>query len=321
MPRPNRRRRLTVAVAVAVAALIAPAAAYSTQATAETQLDQDNVDVWMWNVAGWSMHEGSTTNGMVDAAAASIQNRDADFAAFNELCRSQYDAIISRLRDDGWAEDPQNFSRFESNHDTGCGGGQYGNAIFSKRPLGAADRFTLPQDETAERRSVLCAGLETNPTLRFCTTHITPSNEVIDGEKINEQQLDYALALLEDYHDSGDSVVIAGDFNAQPNYGRMSGWYSSAVDTPNNSGNTGDYRELHDDDADHCIGYGEYTVLGQWDPPGPCGEDGKKIDMIFVRENLLVGDYWGDALAISQDCGGPCSDHRILIGNATVDLS
>ena len=83
-----------------------------------------------------------------------------------------------------------------------------------------------------------------------------------------------------------------------------------------NPDNTGHYRELDDADPDHCLGYGENGVT-EADPPSPCGP-GKKIDLIFAREDVIDGDYSADSLAISQKCGGPCSDHQILTGTVTV---
>lgn len=275
-------------------------------------------NLWTWNVAGWKMHRGSTTDGLISALTDSIRNRNAHFAGLNELCWSQYKAIQANLRNSGWPQDSTNFSRFEASLDTVCNGEPFGNALFSKAPLGTANRFTLPSDGTAERRTLLCAPLANQPHLRFCTTHITPSNEVINGQKINEQQLNYVLDRLENFNTAGDTVLIAGDFNAQPNYARLDGWYSSSLDVSNNTNNRGHYRELDDLDS-RCVGYGELTVA-DGDTGGPCGL-GSKIDLIFVREDRLAGGYTGDSLAISTSCGGPCSDHRIVIGTVTVRVT
>lgn len=275
-------------------------------------------NVWTWNVAGWSMHRGSTTNGLISVVADSIRNRNGDFAALNELCWSQYKAVQANLRNSGWPEDVENYSRFEPHHSTGCNGEALGLAIFSKAALGAANRYTLSADGTAEQRKLLCAPLLAQPRLRFCTTHITPSNEVINGQKVNETQLGEVLSRLESFNTAGDTVIIAGDFNAQPHYGRLNSWYSSSLNVANNSGNYGDYRELDDLDS-RCIGYGE-TTTPDTNTEGLCGQ-GKKIDLIFIRENRLAGSYTGDSLSISTSCGGPCSDHRILIGTVTVSLS
>jgi endonuclease/exonuclease/phosphatase family metal-dependent hydrolase len=264
--------------------------------------------VWTWNVAGWKMHRGSTTDGLITALTDSIRNRAADFAALNELCWSQYKAVQANLRDSGWPQDVTNFSRFEPHNSTACGGEPFGLAIFSKAPLGAADRYALADDGTSETRKLLCAPLEARPHLRFCTTHLTPWEA-----DYNVAQLNQVLSHVEAYNAAGDTVIIAGDFNAQPSYGRLNSWYSPSLDTTYNGGNQGAYRELDDTDA-RCPGYGENTVA---DGDGPCGP-GKKIDLIFVRENRLAGPYDGDSLSISTSCGGPCSDHRITIGTVTV---
>jgi endonuclease/exonuclease/phosphatase family metal-dependent hydrolase len=274
------------------------------------------LNIWMWNIAGWKMHDGSTSNGLIQALTSSIQNRDADFAALNEVCESQYHAVINALRAANWPVDEANFARFEVAHPTGCGGAPSGIALFSREPLGSANRFKLPDDGRTEKRKLLCAPLAANPALRFCTTHITTSNEVINGEPISLTQLEYVNDRVDEFHADGGTAVIAGDFNAQPNYGRINGWYSSTLDTPNNRNNTGNYRELDDNDAGNCIGYGENTVA-EADPPGPCGP-GKKIDLIFAHDDRITGGYSGDSLSISQSCGGPCSDHRIVIGTVTV---
>ena len=92
--------------------------------------------------------------------------------------------------------------------------------------------------------------------------------------------------------------------------------YAPGANTPNNPNNSGDYRELDDDDAQHCRGYGERTTRGL--DGGPCGTGGK-IDFIFVRANRIVnGDYRADSLDIPDDCTGICSDHRALRGVAKI---
>jgi endonuclease/exonuclease/phosphatase family metal-dependent hydrolase len=276
--------------------------------------------VWLWNVAGNLVHSGDTDTGLIAAAASSIVNRDADFVAFNELCRSQYRALQDALIARGWPADETNFARFSASRPGGtsiCNGTEYGNAIFSRRPFGAAENFTLPSDGSAEDRTMLCAPLASLPHMRFCTTHITTSNAPApDGVAHNIRQLRAVLNQIEDYWRAGDTVLIGGDFNAQPDYARLDRFYARSLDVPNNRDNVGHYRELDDDDGAHCRGYGEVTVDG---PPtgGPCGE-GSKIDLIFVREDRLAGAYSADSLAISTACGGACSDHRILFGEVRI---
>lgn len=291
--------------------------------------------IWQWNVSGNDINRGSTSDGMIEVAVHSIVSRDMDFASFNELCYNQYKQLQSELVAAGWPADTGNFSRFGQNVPSGtktyCGGQAFGEAIFSKEPLGGSTLFTLPSDGDFSQRTLLCAPLEAEPHVRYCTTHIstisTPVANPAGGYYADDaDQINAVLDHLEAYHAQGDTVLISGDFNAQPNYARMNGFYSSTLDTPNNSDNTGHYRELDDNDPGNCLGYGEWTVVDNvtTDPP-PCGGQ-RKIDMIFVRDDKIAGPYSADALSISTDCtnadgstGMACSDHRILTG--TVEVS
>lgn len=293
-----------LAVLLAPFIFVQPAAAASTSA----------YTAWTWNVAGWTIHRGSTTDGLVGVIGDSIRNRSANFAALNELCWSQYKAVQANLRDSGWPRDVENFSRFEQHRSDGCDGEPFGLAIFSKAPLGPAGRYALAADGSAEVRKLLCATLESGPRVRFCTTHITPSNAEINGKKINETQLGQVRTHLESFEAAGDTVIAAGDFNAQPHYGRLNGWYAPTLDVANNNLNTGAYRELDDTDT-RCPGYGEGSTAGNAE--GLCGQS-KKIDLIFARENHIVGGYSGDSLGISTKCGKACSDHHIVIGTVTI---
>lgn len=271
--------------------------------------------VWQWNVAGNTLHRGSTTDGLAVVAASSVVARRSDFAAFNEVCHGQFQRIRQNLIDAGWPEDPETFDRFEPGIPAGdpevCGGDSYGIALFSKAPLGPADRRTLPDDGTGERRTLLCAPTGGPVHVRFCTTHIGISQDVAEnGRLYSANQLDDVLEAVERYHADGDTVILAGDFNAQPTYDRLWPYYTR---------HGGHYRELDDDDTDHCPGYGEWTAD---DVPGtapPCGEKAK-IDMIFVREDAIVGPYSADALPIPRQCAGvpACSDHRILTGKVVL---
>jgi endonuclease/exonuclease/phosphatase family metal-dependent hydrolase len=274
---------------------------------------------WTWNVAGWTIHRGSTTDGLVPALTSSVQNRGAQLVAVNELCQGQYSAIQASLKAAGWPSDPTNFSRFEAHSSTACGGQPFGLAIFSKYPLGAANRYTLSSDGDDEARKLLCAPLEARPHLRFCTTHITTSNLVINGQKINETQLNEVRSRLEGFNTAGDTVIIAGDFNAQPNYGRLNNWYSSTLNTSYNSSNTGAYRELDDTDT-RCTGYGEETTAIGTSGEGLCGQE-PKVDLIFVRANRISGSYSADSLAIPTCGSSPCSDHRVLYGSVQVSVN
>ncbi|MEW9555545.1 hypothetical protein [Nonomuraea sp. NPDC050783] len=130
------------------------------------------------------------------------------------------------------------------------------------------------------------------------------------------------LGHLQDFYGAGDTVLIGGDFNARPQYGRLDTWCAPSLDVPNNGGNTGQHREL-DDLEPACPGIGESTVgevNGKGEkisPVPPCGQR-PEIDLLLVRESAIVGSSSGDALEISTACGGPCSGHRITVGTVSV---
>ncbi len=275
---------------------------------------------WIWNVAGHLLHRGSTTDGLIDVAVSSIVSRDVDLVGFNELCGSQYRALQDALRAAGWPR-MENFSRFAEARPSGtavCDGSNFGNAIFSREPLGGASRIALPREEGAtETRTLLCAPLLDTPHMRWCTTHVTTSSEVgADGFAANVRQLRAIQQQLLAWHDTGDTVLIGGDFNAQPHYARLNRFYAPSVDTAVNGDNRGVHRELDDLDA-RCLGHGERTVATP--TGGPC-DTGVKIDLFFAREDEIIGAYDSDSLSISNACGGPCSDHRIVIGEVTLSV-
>ncbi|MEV0151355.1 MULTISPECIES: endonuclease/exonuclease/phosphatase family protein [unclassified Nonomuraea] len=165
---------------------------------------------------------------------------------------------MSRLKADGWPEG-DSFARFATIRETTCNGEPFGIALFSRRQLDTAQKYDLPEDQRGGVHKLLCAPLAARPHLRFCTTHITGSEAVIGGSNIKEQQLAAVRGHLQELHNNGDTVLIAGDFNARPDDVRLNSWYSSSLNVPNNSGNTGAYRELDDQDP-VCVGIGETTV-------------------------------------------------------------
>lgn len=304
---------LLVALAITSAVPALPATAAPTETTA-------SYTVWSWNVAGWTMNTALIDNGMVTGAVDSIQHRGADFVVLNELCWQQYKEIQRRLAAAGWPQDTSNFSRFETQRSDKCNKQLFGVAIFSKLPLGPVESVTLPRDQSDEDRKLLCAPTLALPHLRFCGTHVSPSQDPTkDGQypNANLAQLQTILGRLEQQNTNGDTTLLAGDLNAEPDFGRLDDWYDGALDTPNNRLNRGQYREL-DDTEPTCPGYGEATTENN--QVGACSQP-KKIDFIFVRKNHLAGPYSEDALAISQGCAGkPCSDHRIITGTVQVKI-
>lgn len=272
--------------------------------------------IWHWNVAGHAIHKGSTTDGMVSAMRGSISYRKPDFVSVNEMCNSQYRAMITELRKAGYPQDPANFARFETLR-TGnvCGGTAYGIALFSRQPLGTATRHTLPYDGSDKQRKLLCAPLKAQPKVKFCTTHLTIVSEY------KKPQLQAVHNVLEGFRTKGDTVMVAGDFNLFPNTALFDDWYTSSVNTPSNRNNRGAYHEL-DDQEPLCPGWGEATTEKGSISPYACGQHWR-LDLTFAPADRLLS-YSSDAHPIGSICGAardqPCSDHRIVTSVAKVTI-
>lgn len=273
-----------------------------------------------WNVAGATIHRGRTDTGLIREIQEAIRAHNPHFVGLNELCRSQFDALVSALRASGWPDDRDHFARFVPSRPgstTPAACGAFGNALFSRLAVGAADRFELPSDGSIEDRYLLCAPLRSLPHMRFCSTHLTP--RIADGR--NRAQLREVVRVLEQYRAAGDTVLVTGDFNTEPDAASMDAVYAPGVDTPQNRNNTGEYRELDDADPEHCRGYGEAT--GEHSTGGGCG-NGRKIDFVFVRRDRVVRSYAyaADSRPLLRECaasvGTLCSDHRILTGRVRV---
>jgi endonuclease/exonuclease/phosphatase family metal-dependent hydrolase len=253
-----------------------------------------------WNIAG-GKENNCATAGIRRAVMRFVRDADGpvDVVSLNEVCPAQFQAIREALRKHWDKSDNASFAAFVASGDS-----RVGNALFSRRGLRNITRLEVGEDEFG-KRFLLC-GRQVDRRVRVCTTHLSPNDAKA------RVQLDRVRARIERWwHERRDTVIIGGDLNIQPNDPGLNALYSSQASTRNNPGNTGRYRELDDDDRDHCRGYGERTNPGNG---GPCGEGGK-IDFIFARANRIVnGAYGADALDIPQDCTGACSDHRAIRG-------
>lgn len=270
-------------------------------------------NIWHWNIAGNTLHNASTTDGLIEIIANSIVFNDAHFVTLNEVCRNQYDALIAALRSRGWPVDTANFARFVTTRaaNTGvCRDYAYGNALFSKEPLGTSENITLTDTHPTEHRKLLCAPLQSLPHMRICVTHITIESSY------QSTQLSEVRNKVNQYIVAGDTVLLAGDLNVEPQHSALNLYYSSSVNTSVNGNNTGGYRELDDADSGNCLGHGEQT-LGT--TGGGCGM-GRKIDYVFVPQSRLAGPYELDSHAIPTCGSAPCSDHRMIEGSVTVQI-
>lgn len=339
-----RRAAAATAAALALAAVLTSGGAAPPGAAGAT--DTRTYTVWHWNVSGHKLNKGRVDTGMVTAALDSIKDpeQSPDFVSFNELCRSQYEEIRDRLKDtpSAWTG-ATGHALWSETHPAGtgiCQGEAFGNALFSKAELRGEQNHLLPADYTRaevdggayhEDRSLLCSSLAGRTRMKFCTTHITTSNRRLpdaNSAKINTQQLGAVRDILKGFAAAGETYLVAGDFNAEPDMSRMGSLMAT-------------HTELDSTDA-RCPGYGEWTAVDNPeinDPDtrtAPCAANGgnPKIDLILAPTDRLVGPAAGPAAGftagtkpIPTTCsldGGtthqPCSDHRILIGTATLEV-
>ena len=125
-------------------------------------------------------------------------------------------------------------------------GGYYGIAILSKYPLAKVERIYLPKTENGkEQRAVLVADVEyrEGEYITFASTHLDYTNtkeRQVQVQKLNE-------VLLKSDH----PVILAGDFNAQP-----------------------DSKEI-------AIGMADWKIVSNLEPTIPAGSPRNTIDYIF----------------------------------------
>ncbi|MEU2550046.1 endonuclease/exonuclease/phosphatase family protein [Streptomyces roseolus] len=339
-------RKALVAGALALAALLTNA----TGATAASvEAEAVTYTAWTWNISGHKMNHGRVDSGLVEEAVGSIRRAEnaVDFVSFNEICHSQYRAIRTQLA--SWNPDNPSYARFQEAIPAGskgadgrsiCGGESFGKALFSSHQLGGAEYRTFAQEsglsywsadgvEHPVMNGLLCAPLAARPTMKFCSVHIGPVSTT--ERPYGHRQLVELDGILDGFAAAGQTYMIAGDFNAEPDYDRLNRFYAKEVPEPAGSrkeaDNYGEHRELDDMDVS-CPGYGEETSANPL-AGLPCGKPRPKIDMIFVRADRLASpDYSADSKAIpfctEIDANGalktgstePCSDHRVLIGRA-----
>jgi endonuclease/exonuclease/phosphatase family metal-dependent hydrolase len=114
-------------------------------------------------------------------------------------------------------------------------GGQYGQMILSRRPLGPMTVHPLPGDADQERRVALFVTVpqpEPLPGLRVVATHLHHADE---GHRLRQAA---EIERLLDEHASDDAVLLLGDLNATPGSKVMKGLLERWVDAAADAGPT-----------------------------------------------------------------------------------
>lgn len=319
-----RRRSLLVVMALGLLIALLPGTGRAGAEAGDRQLT-----VSTWNIAGSHATFGGRIE-LLHKVHASMMANDPDVVVLNEICHRQYKYLQGVLQQQDWSSGTSftRYTKMDDHH--GCstedGSDTVGMALFSKEQLAAGiDSVRLPLEESGSDRGhyLSCATAAATETLKFCFTHLT--SKVGDSDEYgNAAQVAELTRLLNGLDDAGNTVVVAGDFNALANDDRLNGLYSAAADTENNPDNHGAFREVDDTDPG-CPGYGEATSIHP--PKGAC-DGAKKIDFIFANESRLTGSHSAESLP-HPVCKGTeesqheahepvCSDHRNLIGTVTV---
>jgi endonuclease/exonuclease/phosphatase family metal-dependent hydrolase len=184
----------------------------------------------------------------------------ANVITLQEVCASQYPAILSRLRqsDPQWAGTYKNFGTMH-----GCLTGRHGLAVFTRGSHSSLEWWylTSPLDSEGQRwwglMKVYYAGLD------VFNTHIRSARRKV--------QIPEVVAVVE----QSPLFLLAGDFNTTP--------YETPI--------TDFYRRWIEVDADREYTYPRRSCYA-WDYF--CLADRKKIDYIWT--NRLPIGRWGDAV-------------------------
>ena len=164
-------------------------------------------------VLSYNIHHGRGNDGRVDLARIALVIRSAqpDLVALQEVDES--------VRRSGQVAQTAELARLTGLHgkfarQIDYDGGQYGQAILSKWPLGELDLHMLPGDPPREQRLLARASIQANGhTFWFATTHLHHADQAIREAQV--------AALNRLFSTSEPPVIVAGDFNATPESAAM----------------------------------------------------------------------------------------------------
>jgi endonuclease/exonuclease/phosphatase family metal-dependent hydrolase len=311
------------------------------------------VHVVTWNVAGANslyshgqIHTGMTDH-IVDYLTSNFAQNEVAFVALDEVCSGQYWDIVAKLKAANWPVMASSFSHFWTERTgtqcekspTHSDAGNFGNAIFSNQGLDSVVHYALDSGgnvgnhdpaDGSETRGMLCSYLATpagNTSAYGCVTH-PAANDPYKGAQVNLAFDDLAPLM-------NKSLIVAGDFNADPENGdyqtsHTTCYFSAPTCTAPWSilGSTAVYEEIGDTST-ACPGYGPWTVHQQAVNPigSSCGSDNscryqlspslvgpcRKVDMIFALKASMTSPY-----SYSQHTHALPSDCAWFNGTSTV---
>ncbi len=161
-------------------------------------------------VLTYNIHHGEGMDGRIDLEriAGIIRRSEADLVALQEVDRG-----VARS---GGIDEAERLGEltgmqavFEKNID--FGGGEYGNAVLSRRPVEFRENHFLPQSPGGEQRGVLEVHVRVGEQkVIFLATHL--DHRADDGERMNSMAVLKELAASH----ADEPIIVAGDFNAVP---------------------------------------------------------------------------------------------------------
>ena len=304
------RSRTFLAVAVVGGALLAWLALAALRADPASTYHA--FKVWHFNVCGNKCHTGNDTaddsTDPVRAIYNSLTSGDPPpkAASLNELCRNQYDKLMSLLPDTWHGEFTVAKSPGDSDTDSLCfqDGSEhnYGNAILVRTTIAAGSRIEEPLPHAkSETRKIVCVTGEFDVHIRFCSTHIAPLDTwSTDAHAKQDDQIAKVTNIVNGFT---RPTVLMGDFNTDPPSDKLDRLYDSGKF---DGGATGKFEEIDQDTPSY----------GNTNPPCRCGasthSSGRKIDYVFFND----GD-WQHGSGFVTDTVTK-SDHKILRGEITL---
>jgi endonuclease/exonuclease/phosphatase family metal-dependent hydrolase len=227
---------------------------------------------------------------VIAAIGRSVLDFRPDILTLNEICGRQADALDQHFRDIGYPMHA--FFDGDLPHDN-CGpGGQAGKALFSREPV-------VGQPNVTEKMGCASTRLR-GRTVQACVLHLTA------GSSAGAEAAEVAGAL-NPYVTAGIPVVVAGDFNLEPDDDGLDALYS-------HSGGHGLFREVDETDRFYCT-EAQLTESACQDGEPTFASipilNEKKLDYVFISKDHFV-DPRGDAT------NSDLSDHEPLRGQASL---
>ncbi|MFF0751301.1 endonuclease/exonuclease/phosphatase family protein [Streptomyces sp. NPDC004267] len=233
-------------------------------------------------------------------AEASGATWNADQIHLQEVCRTQFDALGSRLQAYGFQG--HFATALPGGNPAVCGGADYGNAVFVKGSVAETKVLDLTVGGEAEPITVPCVKTYTQSRANWaCSVHLYWNDATL-----REQEAAKLAAQAKSWQDAGLPVVLGGDFNTTPRSKTASYFYEPGI----NDGGLGTFVEADETDADNFVA-------------DPCS-DGRtrcrsgepsfntsKIDYLFLSAAHFKGAK-ADVLPLD----GLVSDHKALRGAA-----